>query len=59
MAKSFAAAAQAFFGRLPGQTLGEFASELKALRPEQREWYATELSKVLGEDVTPFAGPKA
>lgn len=34
---SFIAAAQAFFGRKSGQSLGDFTAEVKKLTPQDRE----------------------
>jgi hypothetical protein len=43
---TFTAAMNETFGRKPGQTLGEFQQELKALGPEDREYFKREFLKV-------------
>ncbi len=47
----FATACSKYFGRLPGQTTGEFAEELRALTPEDREEMAPLLSEELGQPI--------
>ena len=50
---SFAAGAKRFFGLKKGQTVGEFAAELKQLTPKDRADLAPELSRALGVEVVP------
>lgn len=40
---SFTAAINEVFGKKPGQTLGEFQQELKALDPTDREYFKKHL----------------
>ena len=42
----FAAAMKDYFGFKPGQTLTEFALELRALNPADKEWFKTNLATV-------------
>lgn len=46
MPVSFTKACHDFFGRKPDQTLGEFQAELKALTPEDREYFKREFAKI-------------
>ena len=48
---TFAVAMLKFFGKKEGQTFVDFANELKALTQVDKDWFATELTKVLGEEV--------
>ena len=43
---SFTKAIVDYFGKKPGQTLPEFQAELKALTPEDREYFVREFKKV-------------
>lgn len=43
---AFVAACKDYFGLKPGQTLGEFAQEIKALTEEDRAWFKAEFTKV-------------
>jgi len=43
---SFTAAINEFFGKKPGQTLMELQAEIKALTPEDREYFKREFLKV-------------
>jgi hypothetical protein len=49
--KTFVSACNQFFGRLPGQTLGDFQAELKALDDNDRAYFVKEFAKV-GIEVT-------
>lgn len=49
--KSFVAACNSFFGRLPGQTLGDFQAELKTLDTNDRAYFVREFAKI-GIEVT-------
>jgi len=49
---NFPSAAKRFFGLKPGETLQEFAAELKQLTPADKEELCVLLSKELGEEVT-------
>lgn len=40
-----------YFGYKPGQTLGEFMAEVKALTPDDREYFKREFVKV-GIEIT-------
>jgi hypothetical protein len=48
---SFVAACHTYFGRKPGQSLGEFGAELKALTPQDRRELALLLSVEQGTEV--------
>lgn len=48
---TFVAAIRSFFGQKPGQTMPEFAQELKALTPEDRVYFINEL-RTAGIDAT-------
>ena len=50
---SFAVACKRYFGIKEGELLGGFVKELKALTPEDKGWFAQELTKELGVEVTP------
>lgn len=52
MATSFIKAMNDFFGRKPGQTIGDFQAELKALTHEDKLYFVREFKKV-GIDVDP------
>jgi hypothetical protein len=43
---TFTAACNNYFGRKPGQNLGEFQQELKALNTEDREYFKREFAKI-------------
>ena len=43
-----AVACKRFFGLKENQTLMEFASEIRKLSQEEKEWFAAELTKELG-----------
>lgn len=43
---SFTAACNKFFGLKPGQTISDFAKELKALDEKDREWFKREFVKI-------------
>jgi hypothetical protein len=43
--KSFVAAMMDFFGRKPGQTMGDFSAELRALTPQDREYFTAGLEQ--------------
>ena len=49
--KSFTMACAEFFGRLPGESLGDFAKELKELTDEDRAELRPMLSKALGCEI--------
>ena len=57
MTQSFVKACQNFFGRKPGQTLGEFAQEIKQLTQADRDELSVLLAEQLGEDVEPGVAP--
>ena len=40
-----------YFGLKPGQTLAQFATEIKALSAEEKSWMVAEAAKVLGVTV--------
>lgn len=42
---TFTKAMMQFFGKLPGQTLGQFAEELKALTAEDRAYFKAGLEQ--------------
>lgn len=44
-------ACKSYFGYKPGQTLGEFMAEVKALTPDDREYFKREFVKV-GIEIT-------
>jgi len=48
---AFVIACKKFFGMRPGDTLKEFAIEIKALTPKDREEMAIELARELGVPV--------
>lgn len=48
---SFVTACHTYFGRKPGQSLGEFGAELKALSPQDRRELAQLLSVELETEV--------
>ena len=48
----FVVACKRYFGLKSGQKMSEFAAELKALTPKDREEMAPQLSKALGVTVT-------
>lgn len=48
---SYAAAMRDYFGFLPGQSVGGFMSELKALTDEDKVWFRENLPKV-GYEIT-------
>jgi hypothetical protein len=48
---SFVTVCHTYFGRKPGQSLGEFGAELKALSPQDRRELAPLLSVELGTEV--------
>lgn len=50
---SFTQAAYNFFGRKPGQSVGQFAQELKTLTEADRIEMAPLLTAELGEEVSP------
>ena len=52
MPKAFAAACKQFFGMRPGQPLGEFANEIKALTQPDRDEMAALMSVELEEEVS-------
>ena len=43
---TFTKAINEFFGKKPGQTLMELQAEIKALTPEDREYFKREFAKV-------------
>lgn len=43
---TFTKAMMDFFGRLPGQSVGDFANELKALTVVDREYFKREFRKI-------------
>lgn len=43
--KSLTARCNEFFGRHPGQSMSQFAAELKQLTPEDRQWFVNEFNK--------------
>lgn len=45
MKATFTKAMMQFFGKLPGQTLGQFADELKALSAEDRAYFKAGLEQ--------------
>jgi hypothetical protein len=47
----FASACMKFFGKKPGETLLQFANEVKALTPEDKAELAPMLSEALGVEV--------
>lgn len=51
---TFVKALMEFFGRKEGQTSGDLLAEIKALTPEDREWFAKEFLKV-GIEIIPVA----
>lgn len=48
---TFAMAIRKYFGKLPGQTMADFAAEIKAFTDEDRADLAPLLSIELGEEV--------
>lgn len=46
MPVTFTKAVHEFFGKLPGQSLGEFQAEIKALTAEDRAYFVREFAKV-------------
>lgn len=48
---SFTAACKEYFGYKPGQTLGEFMTEVKQLTPEDRQYF-TKLFPSVGIEIT-------
>jgi hypothetical protein len=48
---NFVKACHTYFGRKPGQSLGEFGAELNALTPQDRRELALLLSVELGTEV--------
>lgn len=48
---NFVTACHTYFGRKPGQSLGEFGAELKTLTPQDRRELAPLLSVELGTEV--------
>lgn len=40
-----------YFGLLEGQTLGDFAKEIRVLSPEEKAWLVAEAAKELGVEV--------
>lgn len=48
---SFTKAVSEYFGKKPGQTLMELQAEIKALTPEDREYFKREFVKV-GIEIT-------
>jgi len=52
MTMSFIIAAKKFFGTRTGQSLNEFAAEVRELTQEDREEMAPLLSKALGDEVS-------
>jgi hypothetical protein len=59
MATGFKAAISKFFGRKEGQTLPEFAAELRALTYKDKCEIREMLIKATGEDIEPVAAPAA
>ncbi len=41
-----------YFGYREGQGIADFAKEIKALSPEERDWFVSEAAKQLGVDIT-------
>jgi hypothetical protein len=56
MALSFIKAMSDYFGRKPGQSVGEFSAELKALSHEDKLYFVREFKKI-GMDVLPPSAP--
>lgn len=52
--KSFIKAMRDHFGKLPGQTLGDFQNELKALDDGDRAYFTREFTKI-GVEITQTA----
>ncbi len=50
MGISFTKAMNDYFGRKPGQTVGDFGNEIKALDQSDREYFVREFKKI-GIDV--------
>ncbi len=52
MAISFTIACKKFFGQKQGESLADFATELKALTDDDRAEMRTQLQEALGEEVS-------
>lgn len=52
--KSLLAAMREYFGFRPGQGLGDFSNEIKALTPDDRAYFEAEFKKA-GYDIIPAA----
>jgi hypothetical protein len=52
--KSLLAALREYFGFRPGEGLGDFSKEIKALAPADKAYFEVELGKV-GYDIVPAA----
>jgi hypothetical protein len=62
MAIGLMGACAKYFGKKEGQSVGDFGKEIKEISPSDRIWFAAELTKVLGTEVSPdlavSAGPQ-
>ena len=52
MAIGLMGACAKYFGKKEGQSVGDFGKEIKELPPADRAWFASELTKVLGTEVS-------
>jgi hypothetical protein len=57
MAMAFTAAIAKYFGRKDGQSMGEFAEEIRALTPKDKEELRGMLSVALNTPVDEFKAP--
>jgi hypothetical protein len=55
----FAAACLSFFGKKPGETLNEFAVELRKLTPQDKAEFKPALEAALGQSVEITPEPEA
>jgi hypothetical protein len=53
MAIGLMGACAKYFGKKEGQSVGDFGKEIKEIAPADRVWFAAELTKVLGTEVSP------
>lgn len=49
----FVVACSKFFGKLPTQTMSQFAEEIRQLAPKDRKDLIPELEKELGQEIEP------
>jgi hypothetical protein len=52
MAIGLMGACAKFFGKKEGQSVGDFGQEIREISPADRAWFAAELTKALGTEVS-------